>query len=936
MISRFTSVWPFFCFRYLSTTFACLIVNVPLIFAQHEYFFDVAFEEELLPKVLKHLTDTYELEFAYEDRQVQDVVITGSYKGNSTDELLHILFSSTSLNYEIVRQKHIILVAKSPLASLKSSINRIQCRVIDAETGYPLSYTSMIGTHSRRGTLADEQGLISFVDQFSSKDSLVISHLGYEPQKIPIAHFRKRIQLLNQNEKLVISLVPNPSTVDNILITDQITVMDFHPIDDKTTIRPSGMRTLPGWGEPDIYQMMGLLPGINGSSSNTGGINIKGGTPDQNLVLWDNIPIYHLSHFFGLFAPFNPYAVHTLDVYANGFGASQGGRVSSVIDIRSEPDSIDEFRLGVGANLLHSYAMLELPHLNDKAALFVSGRRAYSDIVSSTTFNNWFNYTFQAGRQIAERNNQENEDILNLNPQFYYQDITAKWLFKPTQLDELSVSFYQGKDKLEYLQYNPRPETEDMELEAFDILDQSNWGINSTWKRKWNSKHRTEAMIIYSDYAKNWSFAFVEKLPGFKYHREVHQHNNFNDLTIKFNHSWDIHPRYRLDIGSQWTQQLSTFNYQEIFIKEEAGIDTAEHITLPIEEEFQGFISSFYAENHLMPLDRLHLNFGLRYTRVASKEKNYLEPRLSLHYVPYKKWSFQLRWGQYRQFAHQVFYENELRVGENFWILNTHPDQPDLKTTLLSVGVHFNSDHFSFTGDLYQKRFSGLLGNSFEYNREIRDLEDLDVYRLYTEYDDQLLFVSGDGWANGLDLWLEYKMNPYTTWLAYSLSKVEYQFPGFNLGQRFPAPHDQRHTLKWTHFLSVNDWSLSANWTFHTGNPYSEVDLRSIVESIGTASNGQGQAPTETVYFLDIPNYNGRRFSNYHRLDISGSKRFRWGKNDKWEGKIGFSLYNVYNQINVQRKRYIPMQEIQGGLNIMETNHVEPGLTPNMFFQITW
>jgi len=924
------------CFRYLVLLFAFLPVNACLLHAQN---FDLDFHQIPLESVLNDLSDRYGLSFAYEDAQVEDLQVNVAFRGNSLHALLTKLLENTPLEFEIVRDKHILLVKKK-LTSIPQDIRpRYTCRIIDAETGMPLSYATLVGTSSRKGALAGQDGIVKIEDHFSHKDSLLISHVGYESRIYSINQFRERMQGLKENEQLLVALRPRPSSLENVLITDQITVMDVHPSDDKITIRPSGVRTLPGWGEPDIYQMMGLLPGINSSAGISGGINIKGGTADQNLVLWDGIPIYHLSHFFGLFAPFNPYAVNKLDLYANGFGASKGGRVSSVIDIQSEPDSIDDLRIGLGANLLHTYAFLEIPHLNDKASLFISGRRAFSDIVASTTYNKWFNYTFQEGREdILGQPARDNGASLNLIPQFYYQDITAKWLYHPTSQDELSVSFYRGNDKLEYLQVENLPDrfSDNISIEALDVLKQSNWGISSRWKHRWNPKHQSEASLVYSDYAKVWSFVFVEKWPGFKYHREVHQHNNFQDFTLTFHHTWDLLPRYKMDLGAQWTQQVASLNYQEIFLKEESDVDTTQSLIGPTNDDFEGFISSFYVENHLNPVDNLQINAGLRFSQVAIKEKSYLEPRLSMSYAPHPDWSFRFRWGEYRQFAHQVFFENELRVGENFWILNTRPDQPDLKTSQLSLGLHYESDHFSFTADAYHRDFQGLLGNSFEYNREVRDLEDLDVYRTYLQYHNDSAFVSGNGRARGIDLWFQLEWKPYKTWLAYSLSEVVYQFDGFNLDQPFPAPHDQRHTLKWTHFLSFNDWSISANWLFHTGNPFSSVELERVEEAIGTTSNNQGQPPAEVVYVLDVPEYNGQRFSHYHRLDISVGKSFVWGDKGQWNGKIGLSVYNVYNRINVQRKRYIPMQQMQGGLDIMEANHVDPGLTPNIFFQISW
>jgi len=900
---------------------------------------NTTFHNKPLAEVLGYLETHHQVYFAYSDELVRNRLITVKLIQVSYQQALERIFQSTDITFEIVRPKHVLLKRRKLIHPVSYTPPAVKCRVVDASTGQPLSFATLVCDYKQRGALADETGAVLIENHFSDLDSLTISHLGYKPRKVNVAYIRKRSQTLGKHETLLITLTPKPAFFEDVLITDRITLLDLNPKEDNISIRPGSMRSLPGWGEPDIYRMMELLPGINSSEGNPGGINIKGGTAGQNLVLWDEIPIYHQSHFFGLFAPFNPYAVDRLDIYANGFGASKGGRVSSIIDLQAKPDTVDKLNLGFGANLLHTYAFAELPHFDNKATLFISGRRAFSDIVASSFFNRWFNYTFQERIEVDQQENLQQGGVFNLIPQFFYQDITAKWLFQPSPRDRLQVSFYQGKDQLDYWQndLSPLPENEDMELESRDLLMQANWGLSSSWLHTWNASHTTEASLVYSDYIQRWNYFYEERLPEFKIHRAVHQSNTFDDLTLKFHHNWSPVSMYKLEVGAQWIQQRAGLHYQDNYLEALARSDTLFNIDSS-QQNFQGFMSAFYMENHINLTQDLYINTGVRLTHVSHKEQMFVEPRLAISYSPTSKLSLQFRWGIYRQFANQVFFENELRVGENFWLINSHPDQPHLKATHISIGGVYQNEQIKFTVDAYHKALEGLLSNAFEFKREVRDLSDLDINHFDWESNSALPFVVGTGTAKGIDLWLQYRRSIYTSWLGYSLSSVTYQFPDFNQGEPFPASHDQRHTLKWTHFISLNNWNFSANWLYHTGIPFSNINFErneEVVESTSTSPN-EPSSTANTSYTLSIPEYNGERFAPYHRLDISGSKSFFWGKKRPWQGKIGVSIYNIYNRVNIQRKRYVSMRDADGNLSVIESNNVNPGLTPNIFFQISW
>ncbi|MEL6926825.1 MAG: Plug domain-containing protein, partial [Bacteroidota bacterium] len=215
----------------------------------------------------------------------------------------------------------------------------------------------------------------------------------------------------------------------------------------KMSISPAALATLPSFGEKDVFRSLQLLPGISGSNESSSGLFVRGGTPDQNLILFDGFTVYHVDHLFGFFSAFNANAIKDVQLYKGGFGAKYGGRLSSVVELTGKDGNSEQFNVGVGLSLLSVNAFAEVPLFKGKGSLLLAGRRSfqsgfYSNIFDAFTEANATNATNAngGGGRFAQ---------LEVQPNSYFYDLNARISFRPTSKDVLALSFFNGQDNLD-------------------------------------------------------------------------------------------------------------------------------------------------------------------------------------------------------------------------------------------------------------------------------------------------------------------------------------------------------------------------------------------------------------------------------------------------------------------------------------------------------
>ncbi|MEM1002843.1 MAG: TonB-dependent receptor plug domain-containing protein, partial [Bacteroidota bacterium] len=240
-------------------------------------------------------------------------------------------------------------------------------------------------------------------------------------------------------------------TLENTIIKAYLTQGMDRNLNGSITVAPDKLSSLPGLIEPDVLQTVQLLPGINSSLETAADIQIRGGTPDQNLVLWDGIKMYHTGHYFGMFSAFNPFITDQIDVYRSATLSKYGDRVSGIIDIQSKDIVLEDFNGGIGINMTHADAYIQLPIIENKLSILVAARRSYMDLFSTYTSDRYFNRVFQSTR-ISSNSNLiiENEQLNELQNDVSFLDSNLKIQWRPSDKDEISLSALYLKNDLDY------------------------------------------------------------------------------------------------------------------------------------------------------------------------------------------------------------------------------------------------------------------------------------------------------------------------------------------------------------------------------------------------------------------------------------------------------------------------------------------------------
>ncbi len=251
---------------------------------------------------------------------------------------------------------------------------------------------------------------------------------------------------------MTIKLVEDNIHLEEVLISDYITQGISKKQDGAIEVSPKKLGILPGLIEPDVLLSLQLLPGIQSPSETASGLQIRGSSPDQNLVLFDGIKMYQSGHFFGLISSFNPYITKKISLYRNGTNAKFGDRIGGVLDI-SSGDDVPTFEAGFGVNLTHADAYLKTPLFNNKAGLVFSARRSITDLVETITYKNFSESVFQNTRILDGRVNDPNR-LSNVNNDFYFQDYNLKFIAELSDKSKLSISNLFNKNQLDFSSEN--------------------------------------------------------------------------------------------------------------------------------------------------------------------------------------------------------------------------------------------------------------------------------------------------------------------------------------------------------------------------------------------------------------------------------------------------------------------------------------------------
>lgn len=646
------------------------------------------------------------------------------------------------------------------------------------------------------------------------------------------------------------------------------TQMGSYTISDKQILSMPVM-----FGEPDIVKTLQALPGVSQGVEGFTGMYVRGGDNDQNLFLFQGLPLYHVSHLGGIFSSFNVATIDKIDFFKAAFPAQYGGRISSITDITMKQPNFEKFTGRFSLGLLSGNAHISGPIWKYKTAFSASLRRSWIDIFSIPAL-----AVFNATQKKKGK-----KTIFH----YAFTDFNARIDHKFNDRASAYILGYYGHDNLKMgeRRFLPKKQSYKKEDDYFNEdsnkLSWGNWGILGDFNYCFDNAILS-ASLYYTDYSSHYEQEYeyqrnMQEPESYGYNRTTTK-NSIGDLGLTTDYSGKFGSIYSLDAGIGFIHH----NYLPEGIEHTSLEDAEESYQYNGSPHISGNELFAYVNNSFNFADWIAINAGLRAVtyRIQSHSHNSLEPRAAVRFKFLTNFSFKAAYSRMSQFAQQVS-RNYINLPTDLWQPISAQFKP-LISDQYSIGFYGNlpcNIYFSIEG--WYKDMKNVL----EYKEGISTIDPS------TSWEDKL--TSGKGWSYGLDFNISRSEGKLTGSIGYGLMWNWRKFEQLNKGEKFPAKFDNRHKFNINLNYKLNDKiEFNAGWTYMTGN---RMTL-SLYEYDGL--NSYPDAPNSSFdnYKQYFSNRNNIRMPAYHRLDLSVNiyNRMNNGRMGIWS----FGLYNAYCNMN--------------------------------------
>lgn len=718
--------------------------------------------------------------------------------------------------------------------------------VRDGATGETMIGATIAVKGISKGINSNQYGFYSLTLN-EGKYILVCSYIGYTSEVVELD--LKSDTLLNFNirpgVKLSEEVIVTSRKRDNNVKTAQM---------GKVTLPIEQIRSIPAFlGEVDLLKVVQLLPGVRNAGEASAGFYVRGGGPDQNLILLDDAVVYNSGHLFGFFSVFNSDAIKNVSLIKGGMPAQYGGRLSSVLDISMKEGNNQKFQVDGGLGLIASRLSIQGPIKKDKASFIVSARRTYVDAIA---------------KPFIKKSNQF------YGSGYYFYDLNAKINYKFTERDRLYLSGYFGRDVFDFANG-----TQSLNINI-------PWG-NSTatlrWNHVYNNKLFSNTTAVYNDY----NFTFKAAQNNF----EIKLASGIRDLSLKQDFDYYPFSSHKIKFGLIYTYHR--FTPSVVSGKQDSVVFNPQNAQIKYAHE-----GAVYLQDSWEITPRLNINGGLRFSGFqqvgpyklytddadgnhidsimygrsrAVKTYGGLEPRLTMRYSVNEQTSIKASVTRNLQYIHLVSNAGTT-LPTDLWVPSTYKVKPQI-SWLYAAGIfkNFKNNMYETSVELYYKQMQ----NQIEYEEgyvpsSIADIENS--------------FTFGKGWSYGAEFFVNKVKGKLTGWVGYTLSWTWRKFPELNFGNKYPAKFDRRHDLSVVAVYELNKkWKFGATFVYGSGNAATLPQRFYIIGGVLTQ---------------EYSNINQYRLPSYHRLDLSATLTPKKNEKRKVKREWVFSIYNAYSRKN--------------------------------------
>lgn len=804
-----------------------------------------------LVDILTEVELNFSYKFTYVDETIEGVFVSSIPKDFSFDQVLSFLRKKTGLKFTIIDDDFI--------AINKGNASFFICGVIkELHTGKPLSEVTIKGEES--STISDSEGYFQ-LEVFDKRETIIIEHLGFSTTF-------SRSDSFNKENCTPIYLEQKTEILAEVVLKDYLTRGINKTGDGAFQVEYDEFGILPGLIEADVLQTIQALPGIQSADETVSNINIRGGTHDQNLILWDGIKMYQSGHFFGLISIFNPSITRKATVIKNGTDTEYTDGVSGTILMNTDTAINSEFKSTVGVNLINTDLFADIP-VGKKSSVQFSARKAINEFLETPTYKQYFDRI----SQDSEIGSNNETDI-----GFDFYDVNLRWHWKISERDILRINFLGISNELVF--------TENATVNAISTSRQSSLIQNSIaggiwYQRYWSDRFITTLQVYETDYTLKSENVNLQNQQRFL------QENVVSETSVKLNSNYVFKDNITWLNGYQLT---------------ETGVSNLNDIDNPVFRRNRVRVirnhNVFSQLSYKGVKNQSSAKLGVRYSFNEKFNTHIVEPRFSYNQKFLDYFNFEIL----GEFKHQntsqiINFQNDfLGIEKRRWVLANDDDIPVVKGKQVSLGLQYNRKGWLISTEGYFKKVNGITAksqgfqNQYEFRSSIGDYE-----------------------VTGMDFLINKRFRNMSTWLGYSYANNEYEFEAFE-EQQFPNNIDITHAVTMGVAYTIGNLKMSAGLNWHSGLPTTRPVFMN--EVIGDEINYNAA--------------NSSRLPEYLRLDISAMYDFELTK--KLKCHAGVSVWNFSDKNNVIGNYYRLDEENQPEEIVNSSLEITPQATFRVSF----
>ncbi len=842
-----------------------------------------SFAEAPLIHVIDSIEKNSTFIFNYDPASLNEQFYSGEILLDSKGNFLSDLLYATPFAFEENGQT--VLIYKAPSRSYK-----ICGFVKDAQTQEVLISANVSAINQSQGSQSNIDGYFEF-DLIADKNQIIeLSYLGYETTSF-------MVQELNDAECPTYRLAINEALFgDQIIIKDYIldgiNQGDSYSGFDLNFGRLSKNHSTV---EHDILKTIQLLPGINSIDDSATNLQIRGSSPDQNLLLWEGAPIYNAGHIFGMISAINPFSVEGVKVFKGAYDPKYDNRVGGIVDISLADEIENDFHGSIGSTLTELHGNFDIPIIKNRLSLLLAARRSTRDLFNSTTLESYTDQVFQYSL-IDDLAQETEEGIVETQQDLGYFDWNGKMIYKVSDRIQLSLGAYQNEQDFKYgFSYEGDP------FQSRHNISVKTKILHGNINRKHNDRWTSLISWHNSSYDNTYS---IRELEGEVFLREFNQVNGVDEQNFTFSNQLIVNPKISFNLGYEYNSKNLNLDLGEEIDFEPGVVDKINETV-----DFHNvFLSTKLAHK------KWKTEGGLRSSYLQKQDEWVHSPRINLQYSITDGLKLKADAGVYHQFISQTnsFGLQQIRVDNPLWILNATETQLSQKANKMAAGFIFQKQGWLIDVDAYYNEIDGITTLSPQLNT----------------VSNVLGFTKGSSSIKGVDVLIKKKWSNFNTWLNYSFGDARNHFPEIS-EETISARNDIRHNFNIITSYGLNNFQVSLNANYHSGLPYTLPDLVFNFED--------PQAEPPFLYLLDYPEFNAERLKPYARIDFNFNYRLKFKKFKRLQSEISLSIINLFNTQNeLTREYFVNYNEQTDGYSLGSISKLLLDRTPLLLVRFYW